>query len=259
MIERVLKQRVAAGRAGVNSYLASDYYLSDARTEAEKPGKAAPEGLNYLTVRVASARLIYDNLFNGSPERKPNYLSAADWSRRLLDADLRSNNDKAKASAAVNGYLERAKSVQAAGEKLFGADGSSREGMMLAYYVADAEVLVLQTTDGDVVKQRRSESERTSAAKRSYEKSWDLFRAGGRVWNEELFEWSSRWRECLENAATTPEARQSACAAHLSRMKDLRAQVASWHAARRVPAREDFASQYYVADAEIQLLAQRRK
>jgi hypothetical protein len=129
---------------------------------------------------------------------------------------------------------------------------ASRESSMLAYDVADAELLVMQKTGGDPVKQKEWESKRTSAAKAVYEKIWEFFRAGGRVSAEDLFEWSSRWRASLEDAAPTPKARQVACQAHLSRMKDVRAHIAKWFAAGRVSVREDFATRYYVADAQIQ-------
>jgi hypothetical protein len=261
MVAALIKQRVAAGRAGADSYFASDYFLSDAvaEAEAEKPAKNAAERAKQLTVRLASARLIYNGCFHGSSGRRQDYVAAARWSRLQLDAELTTTNDKSTTIDAAREYLERAKALQAGWEKISGAELASRERVLFSYYVADAELLVLRTTGEDSVKQKKRALERTSLAKELYEKSWEIFQAGGHVAAEELFQSSSRWQECLQDAATTPEARQAACDAHLARMQVVRLEVARWLAAGRVTARDDLATKYYAADAEVQCLDERRR
>ncbi len=258
MVNSVIKRRVADGIADALSYLAADYYLSDALValDAEKPGKSSGSLENHMTLRVASARLIYNSRFHGDSGRRPDYLAACDWSYRLLEAEIAASNDNSKGIAAARGYLERAREIQAAGDSVFTGEAAARERGIFAYYVVDAELLTLRKTAGDAAKQKQWERERLSTVKRICDRSLEVFRLG-RLSVEEVFEWSGRWLACLLEAATSREARLTACEAYLARMKEVRGLVGNWFAAGRIGARDDFASQYFVAEAEIRCRKER--
>jgi hypothetical protein len=178
-----------------------------------------------------------------------------------LDAELAVAKDKAMVLEAARGYLERSKELKAEWAKLDTDPGDtglavSRDRLMFSYYLADAELLIARLTGGDSAKENKWREELAKLVRTIYEKTWEIFQLdpAGRHSVEELFQWSSRWRGCLLDGATTLEARREACHAHLARMKAARKLIAKWTEESRIGSREGWASQYFVADAELRCL-----
>jgi hypothetical protein len=114
-----------------------------------------------------------------------------------MDAELALARDESMALEAACGYLARSKELQAEWRKVDTEAEVSPERLMFAYHVADAELFVVRLTEHGSGKEKKWQKERASLAKAIYEKTWEIFRRDpGRHSVEDLFQWSSRWRQC---------------------------------------------------------------
>jgi hypothetical protein len=259
------KQTVASDRGGSYLYFLSDYYLNDAAVLAGKSAGNAVKSSESATIRLAAARLLYDRRMLRLDEvHLPDPVAAARWSPRILDAELALAKNKAMMLEAAGGYLERSKALQAEWAKLDTDPGDaflavSRDRLVFSYYLADAELLIARLT-GEDSKETNVREKLKSLAKAIYEKTWEIFQLEpGRHSVEDLFQWSSRWRGCHMDVANTPESRRAACEAHLARMKAAGRLTAKWYQEGKTGVREDWASQYFVADAELRCLQERAR
>lgn len=102
--------------------------------------------------------------------------------------------------------------------------------------------------------------ERLRAARHAYEVVWarfkpfDLSKGDG----EDVYRWSRRWMESERDFATTKAGRVAAVRGHVERMKKLEQEV-RMYARGTIPFRQLAATQFYRAEAELWLLAERAK
>jgi hypothetical protein len=75
---------------------------------------------------------------------------------------------------------------------------------------------------------------------------------------DELYRWSKYWRDAATALAATQVDKIAAAQAHLDRMRELNKWTKEFHEAHRISTYSYWATEYYVADAEL-LLSQAKK
>jgi hypothetical protein len=117
-----------------------------------------------------------------------------------------------------------------------------------------------EPTDQKTVRTQKLAEERLIAARTSYKAVWakfkpfDLSKGDG----EDVYRWSRRWMEAERGTARSKARRLAALEAHFERMKKLEQQV-QMYARGTIPIQQLAATQFYRAEAELWLLAERAK
>jgi hypothetical protein len=258
-LERETMPSVAVRRSGLQSYLAVEFYSAEAesfilRLECDKRGDRAKVA---ATKQLAAAILMYDSWWQqlDLSKKASSLFNGLYWSARLLEAGdaLAANKSGTKANA--DEFLQRAIEFEKFAIS-FSGDPRYPEHFLHAarFYRLDAGILAsnrmgdLRPNAGlaaDALK------ERLKAAQEAYAASWK-----GGTWFSDVeytYQYSLWWRSAALALATTREERIAACAAHLSRMKDMERIVRKAYSEARIGERSYFATKYYRAEAQVLL------
>ena len=260
-MEKRVKEWVAAGNAGTDQYLESDFYRADAEV-AVSQATGVPlrkTAIDPFTQRLGAARLMFDRMWNRLEKGHAggSFAVVHDWSRRILEADTAIRTESRLAAAQA--HLERMENVAKLAKDWSAAKKLSIYALDEAkFYRADAAFFVLKAGGSDD-KEARSEIARVrrDAAKATYEAVWTMF-LDRRAYPESVYEWSIRWQKAALVVATTPAEKVNATEAHLARVKELRKTFEQKY--QGLPARHLLACELYCAEAELLLgeLGQRR-
>jgi hypothetical protein len=257
-LERVIVPAVAAGRRGLGSYLAWNFFTSDAEVlvcQARADAGASANTQAAMIRRLAAAVLIYDawwcKLERADQARA--FFSGLLWSWKWLEAENAVTAETADRRRATEAYLARAAKL----ENL--ANDLAKHFSLPVHYVhaarycrLDAELLLADSVDSHkTIRPAFLETgrRRVEAAKAAYQAAQDLGAWGGDI--ETLYGYSSWWRTAALAIAATKAERAAASEGHLSRMKELEGTVEKASKAGRVSGRDVFAAHYYRADAEL--------
>ncbi len=259
-IEKPIMERIGKRRAGSDSYLAAEYYRTDAEFLVFQ-ARAKPEdkeAQDVTTTRLASAVLIYDSLWLDLDEkRKTNqFRSALSWSHLWYEAEISIRKNKADRLAAAEAYVNRTKEIEKLAKVLLD-DGELhiQDFWEATLNRADAEILLSKIKGVDtnqIVSRSNISKVHLDAAKSAFEAEWKDFLAG-RGNHEKLFVYSTAWLRAASALAETKAERIAAFEAHLARMKQLQKPIAKSYQAGRVPIRDLLATNFFLADAELQL------
>jgi hypothetical protein len=102
--------------------------------------------------------------------------------------------------------------------------------------------------------------ERGRAARHAYEAVWEKFKPFdlSKGDGEDVYRWSRRWMEAEREVAKSKAERVAALQGHFERMKKLEQEV-QMYARGTIPFQQLAATQFYRAEAELWLLAERAK
>jgi hypothetical protein len=266
-----IRWRAAMGRCNEQPYLAADAYRADAEVQLAKrtSGPTAAAVLKEAaTARLAAARLTYSTVWNDLERvhnsvtppnefRRLPFGGAAYWSHRVLTAELAVLTKKAHRLAAIREYRDRSERLEKAAWEEFKAGNLSRESVSEAtFHVANAKVLLMELERGKGEEKSTLPGVpkvRIEAAQAAYDQIWAGF--SNRVLGEAVYEWSNRWREAAMWAAQTKAEKVAAAQAHLDRMRKLQKPLKEWDKKREVSSYEAWATDFYVAEAELLLSA----
>jgi hypothetical protein len=245
------RERVAAGRASVDSYLAADFYVVEAQNLAADALAGPSTHPEAAATLAAAARLIFEG--HG---RNPAFSASDDWSRRWLDLEMAQYPSKTDRLKAAQAYLQRSMAFEKAAEAgLRSGRIAEKEAAAAVFYRTDAEHLLAELSDDDKAKAKRlaaGAGARLQAAKIASDLYWKDCRNGGKEPPERVYEWSERWRRYAA-AVGTRAARLAAAEAHLARMKDLHGPLPALYDQGRIPIADLWATEFFVAEAEIRL------
>jgi hypothetical protein len=267
---KAVREHVAFGHLGMGHYLAADFYAAEAKAQVaeaktgpaakSKPAPAAP-------TRLAAARLKYENYWQeyrsqaDETRRQLPLDTALAWSRRWLDAEMVLGTDSEQ-RAAAKGYLARAKELEKLAKAWLDAGRlGNTDYSAVIFYRADAQFLFERLkAEGRLDPRPSFEAARVrrEAAQAVYEGYWKETRAGrGSV--EKVYEWSCHWRDAARTTQTSPAERVALAEAHLSRMRELQKPIKERYSEGRIPAWELWATEFYIAEAELLLSAAKAK
>ena len=178
------------------------------------------------------------------------------WSKRLMEAKISQASQRAKQLAAAEAYLEQAKGIEKSVRDLVKSDRLAKTSIpRVVYFRADAEYLVARLKEahaGNKQALAQAAKARHEAAKAAEDATWNVV-LELRAEPEQAYESSSRVRDAALDMATNIAEPVSAVEHHLSRMKSVAERIKQVFDAGRIGAYEYWATQYYVAEAEIQL------
>jgi hypothetical protein len=259
-IEKSIMERIGKGRAGSDSYLAAEYFRTDAEFLLFQ-ARAKPEekeAQDVPSTPLASAVLIYDSLWLDLHEKRRihQFRSALVWSHLWFEADISIRKNKADRLAAAEAYVNRTKEIEKLAKVLLD-DGKLpiQDFWEATLNRADAEILLsnIKGVDHNQVGSRSNISKvQLDAAKSAFAAEWKDFLAG-RGNHEKSFVYSTAWLRAASALTTTKAERIAAYEAHLARMKQVQKPIATWYQAGRVPIRDLLAANFFLADAELQL------
>jgi hypothetical protein len=268
-----IRWRAAMGRCNEQPYLAADANRADAEVQlARRKGGPTSKAVGLddaVTTRLAVAQLTYWTIWKDlerahnsvTPPNNPRPLpfgGAAYWSHRWLTAELAVRTSKADRRAAIEEYGDRSERLEKAAWEEFKAGNVSRQTVSEAtFHVANAGILLIELKR-DKGKDKGTvpgvAKVRIEAAQAAYDQIFPLPFNGIRP-VQEVYEWSNRWREAAMWAAQTKAEKVAAAEAHLDRMRELQKPVKEGEKAGRVPSFEAWATDFYVAEAELLLSA----
>jgi hypothetical protein len=258
-IEKVnyeIKQRAQAGRVNEESYFAADVYLASAQiARAKVHGKSSDptDPSRPALTQLTASRLAYEDACESVRERSRFPLSsAAYWSSWWLSSAQAVATDKAEELAAAEEFRRRAETLEEIAKKEVEYVGI-QEVKVATLNRARGEFLVRKLRrergdkDADVDEAARA---RLKAAQAAFEGAWEIFR-GGRGYFMDIYDLSTHWRTAAEWLAKSPAEKVGVAEAHLARMKQLQAPIRESHDAGRVPSFEFWATEFFVAEAEL--------
>jgi hypothetical protein len=262
--QRLVLQRTASGGYWLDAYLGGEHYCAEAEIFAAevKAGPLAwPTTVDAALTRLATARLIYEAWRNQTPYpelfggRLKNTDVAFYWSRRWLDAQTALGTDRDSLLTAAEDYLKRSRELEKLIKEADKAGKTSADSVCEAsYWRSDAEVILSERQPDRTDEQiRRAARARLDAAKIAY----DVFSRGHHS-IDSVCEWSNRWRKAAMATAGSKEEQRATAQAHLARVRELRKLLEDAYRVGRVPERDLWVADYYLAEAEL-LLSQEAK
>jgi hypothetical protein len=263
-LQRAIRERVAAGRAGVQAYLIADYDAADAEALLLKAKGADTKAITEAAIaRLAAVALIYEAWWRDLDEggRAAHFSSALSWSRSWLEAEWSLRTKKSERQTAADAYLKRSLELEKLAKQLSDAKKMRAQYLYEAtFYRAQAQILVSNenrtANNGESVPLELAKAELNSA-KAAYG-AWSDDFGQGRSDLELLYQDSVNWRNAAIELARTKAEKVAATEAHLQRMRALQGPVKQWYRAGRVSIRDSLTADYYVVDAEL-LLANAKK
>jgi hypothetical protein len=251
-VDGIIKWRVARSGGDVQSYLAGDFYRTDAEVQMLQlvAEAGAKESREPATVRLGAARLIYEIRWG---EQKY-FDSVPFWSHRWLDAEIALATQEADRLTAVEAYLNRAKDVEQTAKDLK-PDDSRRARELPAAMLERIEAqlhLDRAKAGGRSEGRARVYNDWHEAARGAYEAQRTKYLSSG-IGLDDLYEFSLAWRIAAVAVARTKVEKVIASEAHVARMEEWRKFVKQKCDEGRLPVRDRFATEYYKSDAEVLL------
>jgi hypothetical protein len=267
-VQSEILRRAAAGHLSVLPYLQTDNYLAEAevllaQARAGRGNQSTP--LEAAMARLASARVAsywcWEGIDIGHGElmakpaetrshSMPLLSDACVWARRQLDADWAIHANHDDRLQAANAYRERISELEKVAKDLVKIEKLPPQTVVeWAYYRANADFLVtmVENEKGNAKKALTDASEKQlRAAKVAFE---GLGPADAQV----VYEWSVRWEKAALAMARTKAERVAAIEAHLARLTDLHKQTKTLVDNGRLSTYYLWATEYYLADTEIEL------
>jgi hypothetical protein len=268
-----IRRRTGANRLGGTDCLITDNYVAEAevlmaRARSGRGNDTPP--LKPATTRLASAcalsnwywegiDLAHQALVAKMPEpflRNMPYLGGAyEWGERQLEAQWDINSNHADRLAAAQAYRDRILQLEKVAEDLVKTEKAPPHFTAdAAYYRANAEFLVA-TIQNEETGSKKALSE---AAKRLHDAAKAAYHAERSADAQGTYEWSARWEKAALAMATSKAERIAAIEAQLKRLGDLHQEMKERHDAGRLQSYLLWATEYYLADTEIEL-AQAKK
>jgi hypothetical protein len=267
-----IRRRTGASRLDGTDYLIADNYVAEAEVLLARArsghGNDAPP-LKPATTRLASAcalsnwywegiDLAHQALVAKMPEpffRNMPYLARAyEWGERQLEAQWDINTNHADRLAAAQAYRDRILQLENVAKDLVKIEKAPPHLTAdAAYYRANADFLV-----ATIQNEKGSKKALSEAAKRLHNAAKAAYHAERRADAQGIYEWSARWEKAALAMATSKAERVAAIEAQLGRVTDLYKQTKEVHDAGRLSSYLLWATEYYLADTEIEL-AQAKK
>jgi hypothetical protein len=268
--------RAALGREDIGHYVAADYFVADARASAAIV--QASLGMDFdsrspKTARLAAARMLYDldrrelqetqrtraEPNAAFPLRGLNIYPVSAWSWRWCQAAMAlaaTENDRV---SALKDYLERQQELEKIVKEERAADHVPEMVLLDAIYGrkrAEAMLMEVIAAKGDkaLLDSRKALLDAAESA-RNAQWAWLLERHDS---IEDAYRWSASLRDAAFALANSKAEKVAALESHLTRMSELRKLAkAWWNAATLSSIYEVWATEYYVAEAEIHLTEMR--
>ncbi len=261
-----IKQRSESGRVAEDMYLVADIYLANAKTARAKVygiPQNSSDVQSAAHTQLTASRLVYENCWEQvervhRSETPPNTTrilpldSAAYWSSWWLSSAQALATNKAEKLAAAEAFCKRAEMLQNVAKKESGHFG----GGMLVKASLDrvrGEFLVRKLRwedDSKNVDVDGAARAQLTAAQSAFETAWKILQEGRGSYLD-FYDLSTDWRIAAEWLAKSQAEKIAAAEAHLARMKPLNARVSEVHREGRIPTFELWATEFYVAEAQI--------
>jgi hypothetical protein len=263
-----IRLRTAAGRFPGIAYLEADNYVAEAEllvARARSWHESRTPPLDAATTYLASARIASDWYWEGIDYghqalmaklpgpyygNMPYLANAYEWAERQLDAEWATNTNNAARLAAAKAYREQISQLEKVAKDLVKIEKAPQHvSADAAYHRANAEFMVL------TVQKEKPDSKKalSEAAKRLHDAAEAAYHADRRADAQGIYGWSLRWEKAALAVATTKTERIAAIDAHLKRLTDLHKQTKELYDAGRLPSYLLWATEYYLADTEIEL------
>jgi len=258
-IERLAKRRIADGRQGIASYLATDYYLADAQVLLITYGRRqdAADLSYWKQKRVAAARLLLSDWWQklDTVMQAGYFMDACRWSGYLLESELSIAKNKQKELEALTEYCGRMRALESF------ANGGGKEPVVVVAepYIAVAHYLRLAgeaklalSADDKRISGKALDAllvDRLRAAEHAYALTRNVFLTGQSSL-EEMYEMSLAIRSSALLLASDAREQIAVEAAHSSRIAEMFSLVMKWYNEGRTPRRNQIAVSYYRAEAD---------
>lgn len=252
-VDADIKARVAKGEAGLESYLAGDYYRGDAEITVQREmGKQVGSLKTSRDRRLAAAQLLYDSWHHNSDVRQKERSMAGIlyWSRRILEHETEKATDSKPRSAALMSFLQRTKEIEAFVERI---DESPPPTYVyeLRRDAARADLMAQEgSRDRDQKKCAERADEWLKRAKQVYAADWDwTTRTQNTLYLESLYDESCEWRVAALTQARDQKERIAVNEQHLNRLQELALLVQS----QKSSSLDLWATTFYVLQARLWL------
>jgi hypothetical protein len=178
---------------------------------------------------------------------------ACDWAQRKMEACWVLNTDYAKRLTAAQAYRDRVAELAKVAKDLVKIN-DQRVELEASYHRSHADYVVA----GIENEKTDAKSRLADAAKRQLDAARAVYQGLGLVDAQVVYEWSTCWEKAALAMATSKAERITAIEAHLKRLGDLHKEMKERHDAGRLQSYLLWATEYYLADTEIEL-AQAKK
>lgn len=253
-IARTIHARVTAQRAFQPQFLGVEFCLATARQRLALEGQGDAE--QAATTRLATAILIYNYYADVLQPTQGTLSEAVRWLPHLLDAALARAKSKEDRLAALDAQLERIDALAKKFNELFKNDGAMERDLdPLIWERLQAEFLKADLHK-DVKARATAGNARLALAQREYRRVKEEFDAA-RGEPDAPFHASRRWHTAALALATNKEERIVACEAHRARVINAGKQVKQRFDAGRLSEWYSWAVDYYTAEAELLLAAEK--
>ena len=257
-LHRSILERVAAGRFPEGDKAVAEFYLADAEClvctiRADPPPMAAFQ--KAAKKRAVAARRAFEAIWANVLKGRGSQDMAYEFSRNWMEAETALAKERGEHLVAAEAQFGADKKLESLVKKWFLA---GRTTIVYAAngtaYRAEAEMAVSNLKANGPGQQGGSKlaKERLEAARATYNGHWQEYVAG-RGYITILYDVSFRWLQAAIAVSPNKVEQTAAWDAHRTRMKEVQRLVMYWHAAGRLPTWKTWATEFFIAEADIRL------